>query len=243
MDFHPLANVMPLLEGDEFDRLVEDVKTYGIKVPITLLDGMILDGRNRYRASKVAGVPCPHVEFINGNAVAFVVSMNVKRRHLTTSQRAMIAAELANMQRGGDKVSEQSAILRNGQISQPEAARLLNVGERSVQTASFVREHGTEDEKQSVASGERKASRVANNIRDRQRRAAAPPPSVPTTQRQIAQARDYMIKVMQVERTCSTVLEIQIPTLSDAQRAEAVKMAATARQAVGRLLQDLRKET
>lgn len=56
----------------------------------------------------------------------------------------MIAAELANISNGGDRRSDQSAKLRSEKISQPEAARLLNVSERSVRTAAYVRDNGTE---------------------------------------------------------------------------------------------------
>jgi ParB-like chromosome segregation protein Spo0J len=57
--FHPLANLFPLIEGAEFEELVADVKAHGVREPIWLLDGQILDGRNRYRAAQVASVECP----------------------------------------------------------------------------------------------------------------------------------------------------------------------------------------
>ena len=49
MLYHELANLFPLLEGDAFWALVEDVRVNGVREPIVLLDGQILDGRNRPR--------------------------------------------------------------------------------------------------------------------------------------------------------------------------------------------------
>jgi MT-A70 len=54
--FHPLANLFPLLEGSEFDDLVADVRLHGVREPIWLYQDTILDGRNRYRAAQTVGL-------------------------------------------------------------------------------------------------------------------------------------------------------------------------------------------
>ena len=63
---------------------------------------------------------------------------NLHRRHLNESQRQMVAARIANMKRGGDRKSDQSAYLRFDRISQSEAAIMLNVSRRAVQSAAKV---------------------------------------------------------------------------------------------------------
>jgi hypothetical protein len=61
---------------------------------------------------------------------AYVVSLNLRRRHLNESQRAMVAAKLATMRQGERTDLEPSANFQK--VSQADAAKLLNVSPRSV---------------------------------------------------------------------------------------------------------------
>ncbi len=169
MDFHPLAEMLPLMEGDAFAELVADIKEHGLREPVMVFEGKVLDGRNRIRACDEIGIQ-PDLEYFKGDdPVALIMSMNVHRRHLTTSQRAFIAAKIATWKPGGDRQSRHCANLRNG-ISQQEAATLLNVSRRSLVSAAVVRDHGTDEEKAAVVSGDKKASDVAYNIKSREAR-------------------------------------------------------------------------
>ncbi len=134
LEFHSLANLFPLVDGDEFDALVQDISANGLQEPVVLFEGQILDGRNRYRACETAGVSCQYRIYDGTDPAACVVSLNLYRRHLSESQRAMVAAKLANMSVGDN----QHAPI--GATSQEQAAELLNVGRRSVQRATEVRE-------------------------------------------------------------------------------------------------------
>ncbi len=96
--FHEAADIFPLMMGDDFDGLVNDIRDRGQMSPIELLDGEIIDGRNRYRAC--LEVPCePDFCDVDGlpeakdDPVAYVVSMNLHRRHLTPSQCAIASAK------------------------------------------------------------------------------------------------------------------------------------------------------
>ena len=97
--FHPVSAIFPLLEGEELAQLAENIKQNGLLEAITVSDGLILDGRNRYRACQLAGTK-PRFEVFEsgkGSAVTFVVSKNLHRRHLTISQRAAIALQVVPM--------------------------------------------------------------------------------------------------------------------------------------------------
>ena len=102
MRVHPAAETFPALLDSELDDLTEDIRANGQREAIPLHpDGAILDGRNRDRACQRAGVEPRFTEWDGvGTPEAFVISNNLIRRHLTASQRAMIAAKSANMRSG-----------------------------------------------------------------------------------------------------------------------------------------------
>jgi N6-adenosine-specific RNA methylase IME4 len=157
--FHPLANIFPLLEGEEFAALVEDIRVHKLHEAIVLYQNKILDGRNRYRACSEAAVVPRYETYTGSDPLAYVVSKNLKRRHLSESQRAMVAAKLATYQHGGDRRSDQAA---NLQVDRPAAARLLNVSERSVASAADVHRHGDAALVRAVEAGSVKVSIAAS---------------------------------------------------------------------------------
>ncbi|MCB1608192.1 MAG: hypothetical protein KDI71_14580 [Xanthomonadales bacterium] len=92
VELHPLCTFFPRLGRLELASLAEDIKTHGLREPITTINGMILDGGNRSRACEMAGVEPRYVEYDGTDPVAFVLSKNLERRHLTPGQRAAIVA-------------------------------------------------------------------------------------------------------------------------------------------------------
>jgi N6-adenosine-specific RNA methylase IME4 len=153
--FHALANLFPLIEGAEFDELVADVGAHGVQEPAWVYQGQILDGRNRYRAAQAAGVPCPTRSYEGDDPIGFVISMNLKRRHLSESQRAMVAAKLATLRDG------QRADLVEG-LPIGRASALLNVGERSVARAREVQVQGVPELIRAVETDEVSVSAAAD---------------------------------------------------------------------------------
>lgn len=136
-EFDPIANIFPLMEGQEFDALVEDIKANGLREPITLYEGKILDGRNRYRAVLQAGHQYRLKDqdfkpYTGTKPLEFVISANVHRRHLNTSQRALTAARLVTTKLGDNQYK--------GGITTEAAATMLNVSEALVKIAKDVLE-------------------------------------------------------------------------------------------------------
>jgi N6-adenosine-specific RNA methylase IME4 len=154
LEFHPVANIFPLVEGAEFDELVADIREHGLHEPIVVFEDKILDGRNRYRACEAAGIEPTFTVYTDDDPVSYVVSLNLRRRHLDESQRAMVAAKLATLRLGDNQHSEG---LPSGRGSE-----LLNVGERSVARAREVREHGAPELVQAVEQGKVSVSAAAD---------------------------------------------------------------------------------
>ena len=83
---HPVAGLFPDLSPADFAALVDDIRENGVKVPIVVHRGRILDGRHRYRACQQLRKPCPTTEWDGRDPWLEVQSRNLVRRHLTKDQ-------------------------------------------------------------------------------------------------------------------------------------------------------------
>lgn len=164
---HPAADLFPLMSSADFDALAADMKLNGQIEPIVVHDGMILDGRHRYRACLLLGLQPVTTEWNGiGTPEAFAISKNLHRRQLDPSQRAMVAAAFATLKRGGD----QSAKLRNG-LTAAALSKMFNVSTRSIETARVVRAKGAPELLEAVRCGAMKVSTAADLVdlpKDRQ---------------------------------------------------------------------------
>ena len=95
MNYHPAAELFPLMQGADFAELVADMAEHGQREPVVTYDGLILDGRNRWRACQELGlVPvCREWDGV-GDPESFVVSLNLHRRHLDSEQRREVMRQL-----------------------------------------------------------------------------------------------------------------------------------------------------
>lgn len=170
MEFHALANLFPLIEGAEFGALIDDIRANGLRDEIWLLNGQILDGRNRYRACTTAGITVQKWQFKDfdpaqhGEPLAFVLSKNLARRHLDESQRAMVATRIANMKQGERRATEEpkpANLPVSPKVDQAAAAKTLNVSERSVRSAKKVMDKGVPELVSAVDRGKMSVSVAA----------------------------------------------------------------------------------
>lgn len=148
---HPAASRFPLMSDAELDELAADIKARGLDNPILLHEGQVIDGRNRILACRRAGVFPTYKDWDcrGGSPVGFVLATNVKRRHLTESQRAMLAVELLPDFEAEAKQRQQRALKKGDEkpVGAPvpergtaasKAAEAAGVSERYVKAAKAV---------------------------------------------------------------------------------------------------------
>lgn len=204
-EIHPIANIFPAMSDSEFQALRDDIEQYGQREPIWLYEGKVIDGRHRLRACEELG-RAPRTEVYDGfDATAFVVSLNLHRRHLSESQRGMVAAKLANL---GDGQRADHAAQICAPVTQDRAAEMLNVSRRTVQAAAKVKDEGAPELVAAVESGKVSVSAAATITEAPKERQAE---IVAKGEREILQAA----KEIRAER-------------SEARRAELAKLKAEA---------------
>ena len=144
MKVHPFAERFPMLAQEQLQELADDISEHGQVYPVIIdANGQLLDGRNRLAACKLAKVE-PRIETWSGdNPIAYILSVNVHRRHIPKSVQVMAVA-LAYPEpakRGGDRKSERF----KGEISK-SAADFDVRRESLIQARMILREFGADSE-------------------------------------------------------------------------------------------------
>jgi hypothetical protein len=189
---HEAAEIFPMLSPGEFLALKDDIEDHGLRDPVVVYMGKILDGRNRYKACCELDIDPEIIRVdshdIGNDPIAFVVSANLRRRHLTDAQRSMIAVELERIysgaakermaQGGGDKKSGsapvQHPIEAKGKAAE-QAATVMGVGARSVASAKKVVTDGAKQVADAVRAGQvsvKVAEKLVRSVPDKREQAA-----------------------------------------------------------------------
>ena len=182
MEFHPIANILPMMMAEEFAAFKEDIRANGQQEPIWTFEGQIIDGRNRFVACRELGLEPKYREWMgSGSPVSFVVSVNQYRRHLTQSQKAAAAVgflplledEARARQCGGQggTLLVEKFPQANGKARQ-QAADMMKVNAHYVSDAKQIQEAAPELFAE-ILKGEKSLSQVKRAMRQAQIRQAA----------------------------------------------------------------------
>lgn len=174
MDYHPIANIFPMLSQEELQNLADDIKEHGLNHPITIYHNQILDGRNRFEACKIANIKPDFREYTGNTPAAFVVSENLKRRHLTQSQAAALSVNaLPMLEAEAKKRQGERTDLTSGQscpdVNRPhrardDAAKLFGTNPRYVSDAKKLKNE-VPDLFNEVASGKMTIPEARKQVR------------------------------------------------------------------------------
>jgi hypothetical protein len=167
LKLHPACACYDPMPEAELAELARDIKENGLLEPITVMpDGAILDGRNRALACAMAAVPLRTVLFEGNDPVRFVVSKNHRRRHLPPGRRGLIAGKLANLQHGSNRYDKKVEGKIFPSMTRAEAARALDVSQKSVANAKELLRDGAPHVVEMVERGEVGLETAAKAVRN-----------------------------------------------------------------------------
>ena len=173
--FHPAAELFPLILGSDFYALAEDIRTHGLQVPIEYYNGQIIDGRNRYLVCEKLGIEPTVIDLddkIVTDPVAYVLSLNLHRRHLNESQRAMIGAKVLELHKTEAKERQKRKPADSVPAIVPEqkgdardkAGAAVKVSGRSIDKAAKVLANGAPEVVSAVEAGELSVSKASKIV-------------------------------------------------------------------------------
>ena len=137
---HPLSAAFPAMTPEEFQELKDSIEVLGVQNPITLHDGMVIDGWHRYSAAREVGLPCPVVNLAQDiDPREFVMAQNGARRHITQAQIAVATVTVYQWRKEGrpEKLGTQCPVSEK-QKSTAELSEIAGVGERTIKQAKTV---------------------------------------------------------------------------------------------------------
>lgn len=188
---HPLSAAFPAMTPEEFQELKDSIEAIGVQNPITVADGMVIDGWHRYSACTQLGMACPVVELAPGiDPRDFVIAQNQARRHVTKAQLAMAVTAVYQWKPHGD---QRSTLNVDRVKSTAEMASVAGVHANTITQAKTVTAQATPAVVDAVKRGELgwpKAAAIAKLPPDQQAEAihkplprtvsVAPPPKSST---------------------------------------------------------------
>ena len=93
-EIHPVAEMFPMLSASELSEMADSIKREGLLNPCVRMGNVLIDGRNRLAACKLAGVDPTFIEYTGDSPVAFIIAANLSRRHLDKGHKIALGLEI-----------------------------------------------------------------------------------------------------------------------------------------------------
>lgn len=152
---HPLSAAFPAMSADEYKALKDSIENIGVKNAITLFEGMVLDGWNRFQAAQELGMPCPTQNLDPADDPRdFVLAQNKARRHITQAQLALAVTAVHSWRPAGNPVFVQSDTQYPVGKTNAQLAALAGVSEPTIKQAKAVQTKAAPEVLEAVKRGE-----------------------------------------------------------------------------------------
>ena len=163
IQLHPLCTYFPRMSDAEFISLKANIQDIGQTHPIYTLDGMILDGGNRYRALCELGIKPVMIEYTGSNPTQFILSSNLHRRHLTQGQAAAIVSASQSWVKA--QVVDNEKLANSAPLDTAESrAKQSGVGQRTQQMADKLVKEAPAELVKEVIDGKKSLTKAIKEI-------------------------------------------------------------------------------
>ena len=160
MKQHPLSAAFPAMPADQFEALRDSISDIGVQEPITVYEGMVLDGWHRYSAANELGMDCPAVELGDVDPQSFVIAKNKARRHITSSQIAAAVVAVYQWRSVGRNWEPGSQLTK----TTAELAQMAGVSTKTINQAKTVEAKATPTVKEAVKAGTMSVKKAAETV-------------------------------------------------------------------------------
>jgi site-specific DNA-methyltransferase (adenine-specific) len=146
MKIHPVAELFPMLSASELNELTDSIKHEGLLNPCVRQGDILLDGRNRLAACRLAGVEPSFTEYRGDSPVAFIIGVNLMRRHLDKGQKIALGLEIEPhfaeeaKKRQGTRTDLVEQCPTKFERSRDQAAAAVGVSGKLLSAAKAIRE-------------------------------------------------------------------------------------------------------
>lgn len=149
---HPLSAAFPAMCAEDFQALTDSIQAIGVQNPVTLFEGMVIDGWHRFRAANDLGMDCPSVDLGDVDPRDFVMAQNKARRHITQAQLAM-ATTAVYAWHPAHRAKKEVATEYPLPKTNAELAAIAGVGIATIKQAKAVQSHAAPEVEAAVKTG------------------------------------------------------------------------------------------
>ena len=156
--------LIPPLSPDEFQQLEENVLSEGIREPLIVWNGVLIDGHNRYRIAQKHGLPfrTSEMDFKSENdAIIWIIKNQFGRRNLSKYDRSVLALRLkpviAEKAEENLHLSEGKGCQKSDKVkpidTKKELAKIAGVSHDTIHKVEVIEAKADEDLKNKIRSG------------------------------------------------------------------------------------------